>query len=116
MRQENEKNAISRNKLLELLCWITVSPLLILGGGTALRDENTLEKTSGGRPVVPCPICGKKPRVLWDPDYEDAGLGALCTIECKHFLRIRHLRVVSEGETWQEALENGIREWNGLAD
>lgn len=62
--------------------------------------------------LSPCPICGKRPKVIRDYSYEGCGFGAWCTIQCKPFLRKLHLRIESGKATWKRALDSAEDMWN----
>lgn len=62
-----------------------------------------------------CPICGKKPIVVRDLEYEMCGFGAWCTIQCKSFMRKPHLKIEEGKSTWDRALKYGIEHWNRRA-
>lgn len=62
--------------------------------------------------LLPCPICGRYPKIKRAYGYEANGYGAWCTIQCKPFLRKSHLKIESGKSTWDRALEYAIRDWN----
>lgn len=62
--------------------------------------------------LLPCPVCGKYPKIKRDYNYEAASFGAWCTIQCKPLLRSPHLRVESGKQLWQSAYENACEEWD----
>ena len=62
-----------------------------------------------------CPVCGKDPRVKRDHNYEAAGYGAWCTIQCKPLFRKPHLKVESGKASFQRAFEEAAEEWNRRA-
>ena len=62
-----------------------------------------------------CPICGKRPIVVRDLEYEMWGLGAWCIIQCKPFMRKPHLKIEEGKATWDRALKYGIEHWNRRA-
>lgn len=66
--------------------------------------------------LKPCPKCGKIPKVYRDIGYEANGFGALCTIECKTFLRKPHFKVEKGTALWMRAFEYAVAIWNGYAD
>lgn len=62
--------------------------------------------------ILPCPICGKIPKIKRDYSYESAGFGAWCTIYCKPFLKKPHLKIEEGKASWEPALYYGIKHWN----
>lgn len=62
--------------------------------------------------LKPCPICGKRPIIVRDLEYEMRGFGAWCTIQCKPFMWKPHLRIEEGKATWDRALKYGIEHWN----
>ena len=65
--------------------------------------------------LKPCPICGKRPRVIRDCGYEINGFGAWCTIMCGTLVKRHH--IVEEGkDTWDRALYYASLRWNKMVD
>lgn len=62
--------------------------------------------------VLPCPVCGKYPKIKRDYNYEASSFGAWCTIQCKPFLRKPHLKVESGKALWRSAYTDACEEWN----
>lgn len=62
--------------------------------------------------LLPCPHCGKIPKIKRDYAYENCGYGAWCTIQCKPFFLPLHLKVEVGKSTWDRALEYAIKDWN----
>ena len=62
--------------------------------------------------ILPCPVCGKMPKIKRDYGYESAAFGALCTIQCKPFLKKPHLRIEEGKAMWQYAYLYGVEHWN----
>lgn len=62
--------------------------------------------------LSPCPICGKRPKIIRDYTYEGSMFGAWCTIQCKPFLRKPHLKVEAGKAKWERALNCAVDRWN----
>jgi hypothetical protein len=65
---------------------------------------------------VPCPVCGKQPRIYRDYGYEESGFGAWCTIECKPLFRKPHLKVECGKAEWKRALMGAVEGWDARAE
>ena len=64
--------------------------------------------------LMPCPICGKMPRVIRDTGYESMSFGAWCTIQCKPLFGKPHLKVEEGKASWERAYMYAIVDWNDL--
>ena len=64
---------------------------------------------------MPCPICGKQPKIKRDYGSEANMYGAWCTIQCKPFLRKPHLKVESGKSRWARAYAEAVVMWNDAA-
>ena len=65
--------------------------------------------------LLPCPICGKAPKVKRDYAYEASGFGAWCIIQCKPFLRKPHIKVQVGKASWNRAYLMAATQWNEKA-
>lgn len=83
-------------------------------GGVNMSKGVRLQVSTGV--LKPCPKCGKIPKVYRDINYEIAGFGAWCTIECKPFLRKPHFKVEQGKALWTRAFEYAVNIWNGWED
>jgi hypothetical protein len=59
----------------------------------------------------PCPVCGKYPKVYFDPTSLFIGLGTIVEIKCKPFLKKEHLSVWSGKATFERALKEAVDFW-----
>lgn len=63
--------------------------------------------------VKRCPKCKKKPVILFDLDFYEAGHGGLVTVECKPLFRKAHFSVegIMSGDV-EQARRAAIEKWN----
>lgn len=59
----------------------------------------------------PCPVCGKKPKILRDHNW---GYQALVEIECKRLFRRCHASVWATSIFMETAEDNAVRSWNNI--
>ena len=65
---------------------------------------------------LPCPICGKQPKVIAFLDFNTVGFGASCVVQCKPFLRKAHLKAECNNVSNEWAEQTAIYEWNQLVN
>ena len=60
--------------------------------------------------ILPCPICGKRPKVI----SEHFPTGAYVVIRCKRMFSKGHFSVSSAKASWDMAYKDAVEKWNAL--
>ena len=63
--------------------------------------------------LLNCPVCGKKPKIYRDYNYEYMSYGAWCQIKCKHIIGINFDTQCGKS-TWDRALLGAVESWNDM--
>ena len=63
--------------------------------------------------LLNCPVCGKKPKIYRDYNFEHMFYGARCQIKCKHIIGINFDTQCSKS-TWDRALFGAVESWNDM--
>ena len=80
-----------------------------------LGDHEAAKRLTDAGVLLPCPVCGKQPKILRDIGYETSGFGAWCTRQGQPKLRRAHRKVESGKSTWERAEYYARLAWNTRA-